>query len=152
MADGTAADGTADDAPRTNRGPGRILVAVYAVFALAATARSVVQLTTKLHEAPLAYLLSAFAAVVYIVATVSLALGWRRAALLTICFELAGVLVVGTISVIAPHLLGLQSIDPFGRTSTVWSVFGAGYLGVPLVLPVLGLLYLRRLAPASVGR
>jgi len=52
-----------------------VLVAVYGLFALAATARSAVQIATKFHEAPLAYLLSAFAAVVYIVATVSLARG-----------------------------------------------------------------------------
>ncbi len=53
-------------------------------------------------------------------------------------------LVVGTLSVLAPAVLGLDSIDPFGRESTVWSAYGAGYLLVPLVLPVLGLLYLRR--------
>jgi len=59
----------------TSRGFGRVLVAVYGLFALAATARSAVQIATRFHEAPLAYLLSAFAAVVYIVATVSLARG-----------------------------------------------------------------------------
>jgi hypothetical protein len=41
-------------------------------------------------------------------------------------------------------VLGLESIDPFGREATVWSVYGAGYLCVPLVLPIIGLLYLRR--------
>jgi hypothetical protein len=62
----------------------------------------------------------------------------------TICFELVGVLVIGTVSVVAPALLGLDSVDPFGREATVWSAYGAGYLLVPLVLPVLGLLWLRR--------
>ncbi len=46
----------------TGRGPGRVLVAVYGLFALAATARAAVQIATKFHEAPLAYLLSALAA------------------------------------------------------------------------------------------
>ena len=60
---------TGDRAPArsTSRGFGRVLVAVYGLFALAATARSAVQIATKFHEAPLAYLLSAFAAVVYVV-------------------------------------------------------------------------------------
>ena len=56
-----------------NTGPGRLLIAVYAVFAISATARAGYQILTKFSEAPLAYLLSAFAALVYILATVSLA-------------------------------------------------------------------------------
>ena len=67
----------ADTAPATtntrNTGPGRLLIAVYAIFAISATARAGYQILTKFSEAPLAYLLSAFAAVVYVVATVSLA-------------------------------------------------------------------------------
>ena len=53
-------------------GPGRVLVALYAIFALAAGARAAVQLSTRFDQAPLAYLLSALAAVVYVVATVAL--------------------------------------------------------------------------------
>ena len=45
--------------------PARVLVALYGVFALAAGARAAVQLSTRFDEAPVAYLLSAFAAVVY---------------------------------------------------------------------------------------
>ena len=52
----------------TRTGAGRALVAVYGVFALAATARSLVQLATKASEAPLAYSLSAVAGLVYIAA------------------------------------------------------------------------------------
>ena len=135
-------------APRTS-GVGRVLVAVYAILALAATGRSVTQIIDRFDEAPVAYTLSAVAAVVYIVATVSLiARGgvWRRIAWITISFELVGVLVVGTISLVAPSLLGISDLNPFGREATVWSVYGAGYLLVPLILPVLGLLYLRRQA------
>ncbi|MEO8262100.1 MAG: hypothetical protein ABI566_05970 [Pseudolysinimonas sp.] len=131
-------------------GVGRILVAVYAILAIAATGRSVFQIIDRFDEAPVAFSLSALAAVVYIVATLALALGWRAVALATICFELAGVLVVGALSILAPGLLGLDSVDPFGREATVWSAFGAGYLLVPLVLPVLGLVWLRRrVAPAE---
>jgi cytochrome bd-type quinol oxidase subunit 2 len=125
-------------------GVGRVLVAVYAILALAATGRSVFQILDRFEEAPIAFSLSALAAVVYILATIALAMGWRRVALLTICFELAGVLVIGTVSIVAPGLLGLDGLDPFGREATVWSAYGAGYLLVPLVLPVLGLLWLRR--------
>lgn len=129
--------------PRST-GAGRVLVAVYAVLAIAATGRSVFQIIDRFEEAPIAFSLSAAAAVVYVVATLALGFRWDRLAWATIGFELLGVLVIGTLSVVAPGVLGLDSIDPFGRESTVWSVFGAGYLFVPLVLPVLGLLWLRR--------
>ncbi|MBF4461937.1 hypothetical protein ITJ46_08720 [Rathayibacter sp. VKM Ac-2878] len=125
---------------------GSVLVAVYAILALAATGRSVFQLVTRFDEAPLAFSLSALSAVVYVVATVALVApgrAWQRVAWVTITFELVGVLVVGAISLLAPQVLGLSSIDPFGRQATVWSAFGAGYLLIPLVLPVLGLWWLR---------
>lgn len=115
-----------------------MLVAVYGIFALAAGARSAVQLGSKFHEAPLAYLLSAFAAVVYVVATVSLARGGttsRRVALVAISTELAGVLLVGTASVV--HSSSFPD-------ATVWSGYGSGYGFVPLVLPFFGLWWLRR--------
>jgi hypothetical protein len=120
----------------TSSGPGRILVAVYAVFALSATARGVVQLATKFHQAPLAYLLSAFAGLVYIVATITLARGTsgsRRVATTAIIVELIGVLTVGTLSIV--------DSQAFPR-ATVWSGYGMGYGYVPLVLPMLGLLWL----------
>ena len=53
-------------------GIGRVLVIVYAVMALAATGRSFVQIVRRFDEAPLAYALSALAAVVYILATLAL--------------------------------------------------------------------------------
>jgi hypothetical protein len=120
---------------RTGAGPGRVLVAVYALFALAATARAGVQIGTKFHEAPLAYLLSALAGVIYIVAAVGLGRSNRRLALACITVELAGVLTVGTASLIFTGAF---------PDATVWSGYGEGYGFVPLVLPVLGLLWLRR--------
>src|SRR3954470_11559438 len=89
-------------APAVRRsGPGRVLIAVYGVFALAASARAGVQIATRFHDAPVAYLLSAFAAVVYIVATVTLARSGRtshRIAVTSCTIELVGVLAVGTYS------------------------------------------------------
>ncbi len=129
-------------APRTSSGAGRALVAVYGLFALAATARATVQLATRFEEAPVAYLLSAVAGLIYIVATVTLARGSRtsrRVAWVAIGLELVGVLTVGTLSVLDPAA--------FPR-ATVWSVYGIGYGFVPLVLPVLGLLWLARTRPA----
>ena len=127
-------------------------MAVYGILALAATGRSVFQIIDRFAEAPLAFSLSALSAVVYIVATIALVAPgatWYRVARLTIGFELVGVLVVGTISLVSPGLLGLHSINPFGREATVWSAYGLGYLLIPLVLPVLGLLYLRARRPAA---
>ncbi|MGY1916821.1 hypothetical protein [Blastococcus sp. SYSU DS0973] len=115
-----------------------MLVLVYGIFALAAGARAGVQLATRFDEAPVAYLLSALAAVVYVVATVGLARGGRggrRTALAAIVVELVGVLVVGTLSLADPAAF---------PDETVWSGYGRGYGYVPLLLPVLGLALLAR--------
>lgn len=123
-------------------GIGRVLVIVYAVMALAATGRSFVQIVRRFEEAPLAYSLSAVAAVVYILATLALVLagraGWYAVAWTAIVFELTGVVVVGVLSLVAPALFAHDS---------VWSFFGMGYLFVPLVLPVFGLWWLRTHRP-----
>jgi hypothetical protein len=129
---------TASAPGSTRTGPGRVLIAIYALFALAASARAGVQIATKFDNAPVAYLLSAFAAVVYILATVTLAVGTptaRRIAVLSCSAELAGVLAVGTWSLADPATF---------PDATVWSGYGSGYGFVPLVLPVFGLLWLRR--------
>jgi hypothetical protein len=121
----------------TRNGPGRLLVAVYGLFALSATARAVVQIATKFSHAPVAYLLSAFAGVVYIIATVTLGSGSRtarRIAVVSCSVEFVGVLAVGTWS------LADKATFP---DATVWSGYGSGYGYVPLVLPVFGLLWLR---------
>nr|BFE66076.1 membrane protein [Dactylosporangium thailandense] len=121
-----------------NRGFGRVLVFVYGVFALSASARAGVQIGTKFSEAPLAYSLSALAALVYIVATVALARSSatsRRVAWFAVGFELLGVLAVGTASLVD----GKAFPD-----ATVWSDYGQGYGYVPLVLPFIGLFWLWR--------
>lgn len=122
-------------------GVGRLLIAVYGVLALAATARSFVQIVGRFEEAPLAYTLSAISGVVYIIATVALigrGTAWYRIAWVTISFELLGVLVIGALSLLRPELF---------PDATVWSQFGMGYLFVPLVLPVLGIWWLIRTRP-----
>jgi hypothetical protein len=124
-------------------GLGRVLLFVYGIFALSATARATVQIITKFGEAPLAYLLSALAAVIYIAATVGLAIGGprgRRIALTSCSIELLGVLVVGTLS------LADKAAFP---DATVWSGYGSGYGYVPLVLPFIGLWWLWHNRPRS---
>src|SRR5262245_28789012 len=124
--------------PSTRRGLGRILVFVYGLFALSATGRALVQLGTHASLAPVAYTLSLFSGIVYIVATWALATDHRRIALVTICVELTGVLVIGTLS----HP---DDIDK----ATVWSDYGNGYGFVPLVLPFVGLWWLWYVGRAS---
>jgi cytochrome bd-type quinol oxidase subunit 2 len=126
------------DPEATRHGPGRILILVYGVFALAATSRAGVQIAIKFDEAPLAYVLSAVAAVIYCAATFALARATkvsRLVATVAIMVELVGVVGIGAFSYAAP--------EDF-PDATVWSHFGQGYGFVPLVLPVLGLLWLRR--------
>lgn len=125
-------------------GVGRLLIAVYGILALGATARSFVQIVERFDEAPLAYSLSAVSAVVYVLATVALIApgrAWYLIAWITICFELVGVLVVGTLSLTHPELFAHAS---------VWSHYGRGYLFVPLVIPMLGLVWLYVRRPSAV--
>ncbi len=124
---------------------GRILVLIYAIFTVSALARSTVQLLRDAAAAPFAYWLSFMAAMVYLLATISLALRtplMRRVAWFAVSFELVGVLTIGALSIQSPEL--------FPR-ATVWSQFGSGYGFVPLVLPFLGLWWLRSssTAPAN---
>jgi len=121
-------------------GFGRVLIVVYGLLALAATGRSFYQIASEYDVAPFAYTLSALAAVVYIVATIALVKKgdvWYRVAWFTIGFELLGVLVIGTLSIFDPELF---------TSKTVWSFYGRGYGFVPLVLPIVGMvwLYLKR--------
>ena len=119
-------------------GVGRLLILIYAVFAVSSTARASFQVVTKFEEAPLAYSLSLLSALVYILATVSLARSgttWNKVAVAAVVFELVGVLSVGTLSFVAPELFDHAS---------VWSGFGSGYGYLPLVLPILGLIWIRK--------
>ncbi len=127
-------------------GAHQVLLACYALFTLAAGARSAVQLARDADRAPVAYGLSVLAAVTY-------ALGWvaiRRASVgrtgfasVMLWLELAGVFTVGTLSLVR---------EDWFPDASVWSEYGIGYGFVPAVLPVAGLLWLRRqravLAPA----
>jgi len=125
-----------DSTPRS--GPHKVLLTFYALFTLAAGARAAVQLLTQYDDAPVAYWLSAAAAVTY-------ALGWiaiRRASVghtgfasVMLWVELAGVLTVGTLSLVQRHWF---------PDASVWSDYGIGYGFVPAVLPIAGLVWLRR--------
>jgi hypothetical protein len=121
--------------PALTTGPGRVLLFFYGLLAVAATGRSAFQLATKFHHAPTAYLLSAVAAVIYVAAFVALLRHERMIAAVACSIELVGVLVVGTISFAVPHDF---------PDMTVWSGYGSGYGYLPLVLPVLALIWLRR--------
>jgi amino acid transporter len=59
----------------------------------------------------------------------------KKVAAAAITFELVGVLVVGTLSLIESSW--------FPR-ATVWSGFGIGYALIPFILPIVGLWWLRR--------
>jgi hypothetical protein len=126
--------------PRTS-GPGRTLIVFYFIMTIAALARSIFEIVARFDVAPVSYLLSLVAGLVYLVATVALVSPGRTAYLVAgsaITFELLGVLVVGTVTVLDPALFPLT-----GDRGTVWGYYGLEYLLIPLVLPVLGLLFLR---------
>jgi hypothetical protein len=107
----------------------RILVACYTVLAIAAGARAAVQLATGPSADRTPYVLSAVAALVYVVLAVSLRRGgrWQLLALAAAIAELGGVLAVGT-----SELSGWTEWPD----ETVWSGYGVGYGFAPLVLPI----------------
>ena len=123
-----------------------MLITVYCLFTLAAGARSITQLILHPSKAPIAYSLSLVAAVIYALGALAL---WRvtRSATTAIAriwcvVELAGVLTVGTLSLLVPRWFP----DP-----SVWSSFGSGYGFVPAALPLLALWWLRSVDKARVA-
>jgi len=126
------------DGGRTLDGPSRLLAVVYGVFAISAGARSLFQITSDFSLAPLAYTLSALAALIYLLASYCF---WRPSgrawglAVAALIIELVGVLTVGALSIARGDLFPDQ---------TVWSQFGIGYGLIPLVLPIAGLAWLMR--------
>ncbi|CAD5929739.1 conserved membrane protein of unknown function [Streptomyces sp. KY75] len=138
MAPRPEADAAAKPSFELGTGPGRVLVWFYGVFTVAAASRSIVEVVRGFDRAPLAYSLSAVAAVVYGFITYSLVRGGeraRRAALVCCAAELLGVLAVGAWTLAEPSAF---------PDSTVWSDFGMGYLFIPVILPVTGMIWLRR--------
>jgi hypothetical protein len=130
-------------APVRRSGGHQVLLALYALFVLAAGARAAVQLATDAGRAPVAYALSAVAALTYAAGWVAIrraSAGHTGLASVLLWVELAGVATVGTLS--------LVERDWFPDAS-VWSDYGIGYGFVPAVLPVAGLLWLRRQRPAG---
>jgi hypothetical protein len=120
-----------------------VLVSVYGVLAFAALGRSLYELVAKFSLAPFPYSLSAFSAMVYLVATLALARNTslsNRVAVLAVSIELVGVLVVGLASILYPSLFSSNG----AIVHSVWSYFGVSYGFVPVVLPVVGLVWLRR--------
>ncbi|MET9450236.1 hypothetical protein [Streptomyces cinerochromogenes] len=119
-------------------GPGMLLVWFYGVMVVGAVSRSAYQISTEFDRAPLAYALSAVAGVVYGFITYTLVRGGetaRRAALVCCAAELAGVLLVGTWTLVD------RSAFP---DTTVWSYYGAGYVFIPVLLPLSAMYWLRK--------
>ena len=132
---------------------GYILAVSYPLLAFSAAGRSVYQLFFKagisLETGPL---LSAFAGLCYLLAAFGFA--YRRPwtwvlSLTVLAVESFGTILVGTMSVIAPDLVG----------RSVWRLYGVDFAFFPLVQPFLGIVWLLwprtrslfRLPPAGSG-
>ncbi|MBP6016013.1 MAG: hypothetical protein KA586_04775 [Candidatus Promineofilum sp.] len=115
---------------------GVILAVSYPVLALSAGVRSFYQLFLKegvTNQLPA--LLSGVAAILYLLATLGFVIRKRwawRLSVSILSFELAMVLLIGTLSVFYPDAIG----------HTVWGRFGADYAYFPLIQPLLGLAWL----------
>jgi len=111
---------------------GAILAISYPLLALSTGVRALYQTFTIGGIGPA---LSGIAALCYLTATLGFAYrkGWAwRLSLAALAFETAMTLVVGSLSLIYPELIG----------RTVWRHFGADYGYFPLFQPIIGLLWL----------
>lgn len=129
------------DLPEDIRSPfirraGTILAISYPVLALSTGFRAIYQLFLKEDiVSNIGPLLSAVAALCYLTATIGFAYRRRWAwwlSVLVLGFESLMTLIVGTLSVIYPELIG----------GTVWRWFGIDYGFFPLIQPLLGLAWL----------
>ena len=118
------------------RRAGTILAFSYPVLAISTGFRAVYQLFLKDEVInKTGPLLSAVAALCYLTATIGFAYRRRWAwwlSVLVLGFESLMTLIVGTLSIINPELIG----------STVWRWFGIDYGFFPLIQPLLGLAWL----------
>ncbi|MER6954556.1 MULTISPECIES: hypothetical protein [unclassified Streptomyces] len=129
---------TQEKPARLISGPGILLVWFYGVMVVGAVSRSAYEIATEFDRAPLAYSLSALAGLVYGFITYSLVRGGetaRRAARICCAAELAGVLIVGTWTLVEPSAF---------PDATVWSKYGMGYVFIPVLLPLSALYWLRK--------
>ena len=115
---------------------GYILGVSYPVLALSTGVRALFQLFFKAGVTDyVGPSLSAVAALCYLTATLGVVHRRRwtwYTSVVSLCFEMAMVLLIGTLSTIYPDLIG----------HTVWRNFGADYGFFPLFQPLLGLLWL----------
>jgi len=114
---------------------GYVLGVSYPVLALSTGVRTVYQALFRNDMALLPVILSGLAAMCYLTATVGFfrrkPWAWRLS-VGVLGFETLLTLVVGTLSYLAPDLIG----------RTVWRHFGADYGYFPLFQPLLGLIWL----------
>jgi hypothetical protein len=118
------------------RASGVVLALSYPVLAISTGFRALYQLFFK--EGVTNYLapaLTAVAALLYLVATIGFAVhekwAWRIS-VVALSLEMILVLLVGTLSIIYPDVIG----------HTVWRYYGIDYGFFPLIQPFLGLLWL----------
>jgi uncharacterized membrane protein YfcA len=115
---------------------GKLLGFSYPLLGLSTGVRSLYQLFFKPESTHLvAASLSLLAAICYIIASVAFFKRTRwawRLGVGMLSFELLGVLIVGTLSLIYPSVIG----------RTAWGQFGRDYGFFPLIQPILGLLWL----------
>lgn len=119
------------------RGGADALAFFYGLWAVAALSRAIYQYLVRRPPDLTPTHISFFVGALYVLIIIGLrrrSPGAWRATLALLSVELAGVLLVGTVDVLW---------HPFPYTS-VWSAYGAGYLLMPLVLPIAGLWWLLR--------
>ncbi len=108
------------------------LTALYAFWALAVCSRVCWQYATRIGD-HLPTHLSASAGLLYLCIAYWAWRGWGPTLQWGLLIELIGVIVVGT----------YELFYPFGY-ATAWSHYGAGYLYMPLLLPIAGIVVLLR--------
>lgn len=119
-----------------SRGWGRIIIAALWIFAAVVTYTAIADFFTLSSHALGPRLVSVIAALGYIVAAVSLTHNGRRMRVLAwtaIGFEITGVIVTG--------LIGME-VKEIGEIRNIWANFGAQYGFLPMLVPLVSLVWL----------
>lgn len=128
-------DQVADTRPRS-LGLGRVVMALFWVFGVWTTVTGVLDLV-HVGEGPLgSAIVSVLAGVVYLVAAVGITHNGRRMRIIG-----WAAMVVSAVGPILVGLLGL-GLPELSATRSPWGAFGGHYFFIPLVLPVIGLVWL----------
>ncbi len=135
--------GVKDDR-RPSWGLGRIVMAIFWIFGLLTTVPAVIDLIRDVNSPIGPRLVAVLAGAIYLVIAVGITHNGRKMRLISWAAMIA--------AFVGPYIMGLfeLGVEPVSEVSSAWSHFGAQYWYVPLVLPLVGFVWMWRSNPRRI--